>query len=69
MGMEFPSCSPYQSGITCVENCWFYEVIIQGERIMNYQFARPIEIRAIRIIRMGLDLPDNIMLQKSGLKF
>ena len=40
-------------GTTFVENYWFYEVIIQEERIMNYQFARPIEFRAIRIIRFG----------------
>ena len=40
-------------GTPFVENYWFYEVIIQGERIMNYQFARPIEFRAIRIIRIG----------------
>ena len=29
------------------------EVIIQEDRIMNYQLARPIEFRDIRIIRIG----------------
>ena len=36
-----------------MENCWFYEIIIHGERILNYQFARPIKFRAIIIIRIG----------------
>ena len=27
-------------GTACVENYWFCEVIIQGEGITNYQFAR-----------------------------
>ena len=53
--------------ITCVENYWFCEVIIQVERVINYQLARPTEFRGIR--NLELDLPDNIMLQKSGLKF
>ena len=38
---------------TCVENYWFCEVILQGERVVNYQLARPIEFRTIRIIRIG----------------
>ena len=38
---------------TCVENYWFREVIIQVERIMNYQLARPTEFRANRIIWIG----------------
>ena len=42
-------------------------MIIQVERIINYQLARPTEFRAIKIIRIGPT--DNIMLQKSRLKF
>ena len=36
-----------------MENYWFCEVIFQGERVVNYQLARPIEFRTIRIIRIG----------------
>ena len=28
-------------------------MIFQGERVVNYQLVRPIEFRAIRIIRIG----------------
>ena len=44
----------------CVENYWFCEVIIQGEGIMNYLFAR---IQNIEPLELFLDLSDNILLE------
>ena len=43
-----------------VENYWFCEVIIQGEGIMNYPFAR---IQNIELLELFLDLSDNILLE------
>ena len=65
-GMGLISCSPDQRGTVCVENHYFCKVIIKGEGIMNYQFAR---IYSIEPLGLFLGLPDNISLQKSGLKF
>ena len=40
VGMGFTSCSPDQRGTVCVKNYFFCKVIIKGEGITNYQFAR-----------------------------
>ena len=39
MRMRFIKFTIPSRGTACVENYWFCEVIIQGEGIMNYQFA------------------------------
>ena len=52
-----------------VYHYWLFEVIIQGEKIMKYQFAR---IYNIEPLELFLDLPDIIDLapiQKLRVKF
>ena len=48
-------------GTACVD--WSYEVIVQEEGIMNYQFPK---IQNIEPLELFLDLPDKILLQNQG---